>query len=273
MTDARRLYPFRGNLEDAMREILEGKPAEASPGIVGNAGDFLELQNIACHDHEGRIVEQYDVLQVKKDVERDESGSPILLTPYAAISHFEEQKNGLFLPSLRLSYAILVRLYECKDANSEARAVLDQYRNVPGQTVLTNNDWGWHVTNTVVDWKGKNIIHYPEDTDFPNNGGNNNVNSGKSNKMRIGTTFSSEELKTRLQDTRHKALIQDLTGLKNPEILMDISEYFTKTARIWTPGTQNYTSGAWVGCYDDNFYIYVSNSLNGSAAVRGVRRQ
>jgi hypothetical protein len=266
MTDARRLYPFRGNLEDAMREILEGKPAMAPQGSVVNAGEFLEMHNIICHDHEGKVVEQYDVLLVKKDIERKEDNSPLKMTPYQAISYFEQQGNGLFLPSLRLTNAIVANLYLQKDVNPEAKKVLDQYKD-------RGDKYGWHTTNTVVDWTGGNIINYPEDTDFPNNGGSNNINSRKRSQMTMNDAFSSEPLETALQNPEHKAVMQDLTGLQNPEILLKIAEYFGRTGRVWTPHPNKYTSGAWVGCDSDNFNIDVGNNLDGNAAVRGVRRQ
>jgi hypothetical protein len=266
MSDAQPLFPSRRkDLDGIMEQLLNPGTQKNVNHPIGNSGDFLELLDVKCYDTNGSETERYERLLVKKDVEKDKDGNILKLTPYEAIHYFEQGKNGLFLPSFQLTCAIVARLYAEKDTNPEAKKVLDQYKN-------RGYNSGWHTTNTIVNWPIKTIVNYPNDTDFPNNGGVNNINSNRSRTITsIKDHFKSEGLADSLCNTSHKEYLQDLTGLQKPEVLIDISTYFGKTPKIWTPNTPNYVSGAWLGCYDDSFDIVVNGNRNVRSAVRGVR--
>ncbi|MBU1603862.1 MAG: hypothetical protein KJ583_00970, partial [Nanoarchaeota archaeon] len=138
-----------------------------------NSNHFLTLKGIKCYDHNGKVMEQYDELIVAKDVERKAGGGDhVRFTPYDSIVHFEKQGSGLFLPSFALLSNIVVALYDQKDGGSDVKKVLDQFKDYGG-------GFGWHNSNTVVDWKGKKIVHYPDDSDFPECGGKDNINSSR----------------------------------------------------------------------------------------------
>ncbi|MEA3378804.1 MAG: hypothetical protein U9Q69_04145, partial [Nanoarchaeota archaeon] len=190
-------------------------------------------------------------------------------TPYQGITHFEQQ--GLFLPSFALSCNILVALYANRsDADANANAVLMHYKD------HGSGYGGWHTQNTVVKWnKGKGqVIHYPHDSDFPEHGGTNDVNQGKRQSLDFKVKgFGNMELKEALKKKHFKNYIKNLTGLPNPEILVEIGDYFSKPARVWVPskvGEVETTRCSWLGCNNIDFILSTSNLISYNNAARGV---
>src|SRR3989344_8931764 len=108
-----------------LREEIERENKSSSVVVVG-AGDCLRLENLVCVDAEGKEFERYDTLYVAKDVVRNGT-THRSFTPYQAITHFEQEGKGFFVPSFSLSCNILAALYAHKDI-PEAHAVLQQYR-------------------------------------------------------------------------------------------------------------------------------------------------
>ena len=249
-----------------------GIDASLPAGIADVTEDYIVLENISCVDADGNVVENHPKLYVKKDVERKADKAFISFTPYNGISHFEQQANGLFVPSMALSYQILDIAWQNKD-NPEFAKLLKQYKD------YANNgsyDCGWHCQNTLVDYAGQQIIHYPSDTDFTSNGGTSGINNGR----RIALPFSKIGLKSAaLEDALNNAntarFVRQFTGLQNPAVLIDIAKYFGKTARVWFPGGDatncNETRAAWLGCSGDGFSLSADGCLSDDIAVRGVR--
>jgi len=158
-----------------------------------------------------------------------------------------------------------------KDKVPAAKEVLDQYKDYgPG--------YGWHAQNTIVDWKGQRIIHYPKDADFPNDGGTNNINQGKQQVV-LGfkpKDFGDLTLEEALKKKEFEAYIKNLTGLRDPTILIQIGNYFQFPTRIWVPDNSSkakHTTSAWLGCLSNNLFNFDAlNLLDNNYAARGVRR-
>src|SRR3989344_5184125 len=108
-----------------------------APTVITSVADFLLLENIICVDSNNNPFEQYDKLQVRKDIFRDQNRGQVNFTPYHEAVHCE--KNGLFSPSFALSCAIVAKLYQAavkkwsdgtyKTLNLDAKKVLDQYKD------------------------------------------------------------------------------------------------------------------------------------------------
>lgn len=250
-----------------------------------DAKDFLILEDIVCYGSDGKIFEQHDKLEIAKDVMRSakefydatkKKPKHVDFTPYQAISHFEKQKNGLFLPSYACQTVALVKLFQAsvrkkqdgsfEIINQEFEKVLQQYKNYgPGH--------GYHNNNTIVDGAGGRIIHYPSKDDFTSHGGKKDINKARQKIERPFPTDmdrASSSLDDALKNAVKANYTQDLTGLKNPRILIDLAKYFGRT--VWSYPADNSTCSAWLGCLNYYQFVIVSNlNLNVSGAARGVR--
>jgi hypothetical protein len=247
--------------------VAGNPPPDAGTQLkVINLADFIQLDNISCRGSNGNVFEHYDHLFVKKDIERDSANSDnktnqINFTPYNAIVHFEDQ--GLFLPSFALSCNILAALYASKN-DADVAKVLNQYKN-------KGNGTGYHAQNTLVDWEAKRVIHYPVKADYTAAGGSVDVNSQRT-RQRLSFNnagFSNMDLDDALKNSNYRSFIQNLTGLQNPEILVDIGVYFGKTARSWISSSDE-TRAAWLGCSNLSFSLGTDINLVNSYAARGV---
>jgi len=241
-----------------------GEDDNVSDVKILNDNDFLVLENLVCYGNDGHPFEQYDNLRVMKDIVRKPDNKHRSFKPYDAIVHFEDQNNSLFVPSYALQCAILVALYQNR-SDAEINQVLMQYGDYgPG--------YGWHNNNTVVDGKNGKIIHYPQDSDFPNNGGTKKINKSRTriikpfpkNMHREGQEFDDMQ-----KDVVKVKYFRDLTGLKDFAVLNDIARLFGKPAKFW-PAANNSTCSAWLGCGYSNFIINSYYVLSGNYAVRGV---
>jgi len=269
--------------EDIVRMHLQRLQEEAQKPKVPTAGaqptippatvssHALVFENITCVGADNKPFEHYDKLSVIADVVRGngtydystvQKHQPF--TPYQGISFFEQRGKGLFLPSMALTCNLVVASYLNKNQPA-CEALLQQYKNNgPGQ--------GYHAQNTVINWGAAQIIHYPGDSDFPNHGGNNNVNQSRPHTRFTfdGTGFSSTTLEDALKLPNFKAYIQNFTGLPDPSVLIDISAYFGKTARVWV-SSSNETRAAWFGCNSYSLSLVGGDNLNYDNAGRGVR--
>ncbi len=260
------LNPPKNKKENGKKSAVEDVPT-GTPTIT-NAADFLVLENIVCVGADKKVFERHDRLYVAKEIERDASAQ-INFTPYQAATHFEQK--GLFLPSFALSCNIVAALYQNK-SNADIRKVLEQYKD-------HGAGYGWQAQNTVINWKGKKIIHYPHDKDFPEDGGNDKINAASLGRAR--TTFSFVPvgfgdilLEEALQKQEFSKYIRNLTGLKDPSILVEIGKYFGKPAKVWVPDNPkdaDYTAAAWLGCGGDGFDLGGGSYLSSDDAARGVR--
>ena len=258
-------YRIFGPHGDLIEEYLrEHEPKNPS---VRSLEDALVLENISCVDADGNVFERYDHLEVGNDISRNSDGSQVNFTPYQAIVHCEEQ--GSFLPSFALTCNILAVLSKSNDA--EARRVLMQYRD-------KGNGIGYHAQNTVIDWNRRMIVHYPLDRDFPTSGGNNDINKKREQRAFsfVPEKFDNMALEDALKREHFAKYICNLTGLRDPAVLVEIGKFFGKPARVWVPNNPEqatYTAAAWLGCNGINFYLKGNSYLNGSGATRRVRER
>lgn len=242
--------------------------AVTAPSVADITEDFVCLENIVCTDADGNVFEQYPKLCVKKDVERNPQGQFLRFTPYNAESHFQQQSNGLFVPSFALSCNILAALFQQKDDN-EIKTILRQYKNY-GQ------GYGWHCQNTLIGYAGQQIIHYPQDSDFPCNGGTRGINTDRRKHLQFAKSgLKNVALEDALNDANTARFVRQFTCLQNPAVLRDIAEYFGKQARIWFPDGDatncNNVRVAWLGGSYDSFALSANDDLIISSAARGVR--
>ena len=258
-----RLFGHRGDLiEEYLREHEPKNPS------VRSLEDALVLENISCVDADGNVFERYDHLEVGNDIFRNSDGSQVSFTPYQAIAHCEEQ--GSFLPSFALTCNILAALYAHPN-DAEARRILMQYRD-------KGNGYGWHAQNTVIDWNRRMIVHHPYDKDFPSYGGNKNVNQGRAQKAFsfIPEGFGNITLEDALKREHFARYIRNLTGLRDPAVLVEIGKFFGKPARVRVPNNPEqatYTAATWLGC--DYYYFDLCGNYNlyCNDATRRVRER
>ena len=241
-----------------LREYRERKPV-----VVEDSGrEYITLENICCVDADGNEFERHGSIYVPKSIEKNADNSQINNTPYNWIVYFDNK--GMCLPSFALSCNILNALWKNKD-NPECMQVLKQYKD-------KGDGYGCHAQNTLVNWGNGQVIHYPSDADFTSNGGNSNVNAGK----RKAFSFDRKKLKDcKLQDALRipemARFMKQFTGLRNPEVLVEIGEFFEKPAYVWT-SSSNETRAAWLGCDNNGFDLIADDILLNYDAARGVRR-
>ena len=239
-------------------------PAVIKPSQITLAGDYITLENIVCTDADGNEFERYEQLYVLKDIFRDGKKQKNF-TPYNAAVYCEQ--NGLFMPSFALTCNILQALYQQK-SNSELKTVLDQYKD-------KGNGFGYHAQNTILDFGAETVIHYPNSADFDQTVA---VNAGR---PRVAKSFSKAELQDSLLEDALRAVqptryARQLTGLREPSILVEIGKYYGRPARLLFHWNGNAGAGyngkraAWLGCSNDSFSLIASGSLGGSNAARGV---
>ena len=245
----------------------EPKNPEPPSRISFSEGDFLTLEDLSCVDADGNIFERYDRLDVARDIFRAD-GKQINRTPYNHAVHCES--NGLFLPSFALTCNIVARLYEGK-SDAHAEKVLQQYKD-------RGDRFSYHAQNTIIAFGSSEIIHYPSASDFSQAAA---VNASQRHVVLPFVKDSLEDalLKDALHDASTRRYVQQLTGLKNPEVLIEIGKYFGKPARVWFPWNGkagksfNETQSAWFGCDGTYFVLGADNGLNDANVARGARRR
>ena len=244
----------------------EPKNPEPPSRVSFSEGDFLTLENISCVDAEGNIFERYDRLDVARDIFRS-GNAQVDRTPYNHAVHCE--KNGLFLPSFALTCNIVARLYE-RRSDAEIERVLQQYKD-------KGNGAGWHTQNTIIDFGSSKVIHYPSRSDFNQK---DPINSSQPRTILPFVKDSLEDalLKDALRDASSRRFLQQLTGLHEPEILIEIGKYFGKPAKVWFPWNGKArksfkeTRAVWFGCDNTSFFLVMYDDLIDASAARGVRR-
>ncbi|MDO8643046.1 MAG: hypothetical protein Q7R76_05725 [Candidatus Woesearchaeota archaeon] len=252
-----------------------GETVRQTPNQARGYTQPYVLRNVQCVGSDGLVFEQYAELRVQSDVVRRQNNAHQQFTPYQAILHFKTERDQ-FLPSMALSCNILVALYHAAVRREEdgtyttldahAKQILDQYKD-------HGAGYGWHAQNTVVDWKGKQVIHYPKDEDFPEHGDTAQINQEyqRNSKPFDKKGFEHCTLEEACKKPNMLGFLQDFTGLQNPLELIPIAQYFGKTARVWV-SSEKETRAAWLGCndVDDDFSLDADSYLYDSCAARGV---
>ena len=223
--------------------------------------DYVILENIICTDADGNIFERYDKIYVKKDMEKDNAGNALHFIPYDAVVHLEEKR--LLLPSFALTCNILEELYRNK-SNPDIEKVLQQYNA------------GWHAQNSIIDFNTEQIIHYPTTQDYDKRQKAVNAGRTKTTLNFKKATLQDELFENALREEAEKRYVQQLTGLQNPYVMIEIGNYFGKPIKLWFPWRgQNgecFTEkrAAWLGCSYCSFNLGANSNFYYSDAARGV---
>ena len=271
------MKPYRNpnivSIEEALKIInayvppkkkIPVEPIEQKNPIISD-GEYITLENMACVDADGNVFESYDHLDVARDIFRSD-GKQVSRTPYNHVVHCEEM--GLFLPSFALTCNIVARLYEERN-DPEIERVLQQYKD-------KGNGFGWHAQNTIIDFGSSKVIHYPSGSDFNQK---DPINSSQPRTILPFVKDSLEDalLKDALRDASSRRFLQQLTGLHEPEILIEIGKYFGKPAKVWFAWNGKAGKGfkekraAWFGCGVTFFDLSANYILINTFAARGVR--
>jgi len=270
--------PDKNDIKDDNQDEFQGEQQERTDNdlpTVSLEDDFIKLENIVCYASDDRVIEEYDELFLSRDVVRNKDGSHKSFTPYQAITYFEKQKKGLFLPSSALSCVILASLFKSavkknkkgkyEIIDQEIESVLQQYKDYgPG--------YGCHNVNTVIDYGRERINHYPSDLDFSTDGGTDNVNQGK----RKDFSFSKSDLEGGLLSEKLKIpsvyqFVRNFSGLQDPSVLVSLGAYFEKSSYVWfRDASSTATTAGWLGCYGNYFFLDADGSLNSNNATRSV---
>ena len=241
---------------------------------IKSLDDFLVLENIVCVDADGNEFEKYDHIYVQRKVEKDTAGGILKLTPYAGISHCE-QLPGSFLPSSALLANIYVALHKTAVgqlskkihdvSKEEAKQMLEEFKD-------RGDGFGGQWANTLLNWGTQEIVHYPQQSDFPT-GGRSNINSSLPRRVYPfhHANFKSTDLLAALSIPNFRCYVQNYTGLSRPEDLLGVAQYFGKTAHVWI-STSTVFRAAWFGWNSSNFNLGGCSNLDYGSAVRGVQR-
>ncbi len=257
--------------EEALEEALRYEPDQTTPPVPSPKDDFV-IPHIHCRAASGQPYEAYVDLSVATDVDRAQINGRFkpfhrAFKLYAAITHLERQ--GMFLPSAGLTCNILAHLYRERN-NPAAAAILRQYLEID------NVRRGLHLQNTIIytDRDQVQILHYPFDDDFPTDGGDQNVNQSRGIAPFYHQGGIDDFLEEALKDPKAKRLIQDLTFLQDPSILVDLGDYLDVGTRVYIQQSrsENPTPGStFIGYDGTNFKICSYAGLNMVEAVRGVK--
>jgi hypothetical protein len=254
----------RSSPAPAANQSQSSSPTIQPAQVVATAKDYITLRGITCVDADGNVSEQYPVLYVKKDVERN-GASHITFTPYKAATDFEKQ--GSFLPSMALTCNVLAALYPDR-ADADVKRFLLQYKN-------HGAGHGYQAQNTIINYATQEVIHYPSAADFNQTIA---VNAGQRKAVNfVKATLKDCSLEDALKDAAHTKYVKQLTGLANPADLVEIGKYFGKPAQLWFPWTNQAGTGfnekraAWFGCGSNDLNLDGNNNLYGYYAARGVR--
>ena len=273
------MKPYRNpnivSIEEALKIInayvppkkkIPVEPIEQKNPIISD-GEYITLENMACVDADGNVFESYERLDVARDIFRS-GNAQVSRTPYTHAVHCKEM--GLFLPSFALTCNIVARLYE-RRSDAKIERVLQQYKD-------KGNGFGWHAQNTIIDFGSSKVIHYPSGSDFNQK---DPINSSQPRTILPFVKDSLEDalLKDALRDASSRRFLQQLTGLHEPEILIEIGKYFGKPAKVWFPWNGKAGKGfkekraAWFGCDGTFFDLDAGIFLSIAYTARGVRRR
>lgn len=257
-------------LEEKLRKNKAKIPAEEESdkeqksGRILSEKDFLVLENIVCRDYRGDAFEKYEKIYVAKDILLNGS-TPASFTSYAAV--FNCEMRQIFLPSMALTWNILVRLYENRK-NKIANDVLMQYK------------CGKYAQNTLVNYESKEIIHYPRDNDFKK-GSKDGINYFDANQgmPRIPLAFSekafngwSETFRLKGSHNHHlRTFLWHLTGVSDLDVLTEIGSYLNLETKAYLPGLMMNAYPVMLGKDTDESLKIKLASMFDESSVRGVK--
>ena len=151
--------------------------------------------------------------------------------------------------------------YVVKDA--ELKKVLNCYNN-------HGLGYGFHAQNTVVNLDDQNIIHYPREVDFPEHKNNPNFNQSQPMVwLSIPKKISDMTLADALRNAEATKYVQNLTGLEDPSVLVQIGNYFRKALYLWSSANSGART-AWICCNYSNLGLCTHTFLATAGTTRGM---
>ncbi|MBM3200539.1 hypothetical protein FJZ53_06375 [Candidatus Woesearchaeota archaeon] len=252
------------DLEKNIETLMKTKIPLPQPATEN---DHVRLENVYCKDKDGNVFERYNRLFVRTSLATTNKIRESCFTLPGAVSFFERQKGDVFLPSNALTCSILAKLYELRHYE-EMESLLLQYSG--------HKKDGWHLQNTLVDWNWQKIMHYPGYYEIPKKIKKRDINYKRACAPLEFNIKHGEDAKLEflLREPKMADFIKDLTGLENPEILVDIGDYFKKPTRVWFPDEKHEQPEkpftVWIGCRHDNFDIFLASKVNYPGPARGV---
>ena len=193
-----------------------------------NIDKTITLENIKCVDSRRRVITEYSVLPVHRDYFRYDNGEPLHFGLADALQHAGRPMK--MLPTMAVTCNILARLYEHR-GEPEARQVLDLYKLDRHFQFFDKKlpRFNQFVQATVVANMGSEyngVIHLVGD--FVSGGDT----EFKVAWERRGIQFNESldqlmplPLEQAVNQSMHRALLMDLTGLEKPEVLLEIAAY------------------------------------------------
>ena len=162
--------------------------------------NFLVLENICCVDNTEKIMEQYDQIFVPTTVIKEITPTGRKSTTsasepfYSAIDRLK--KEGQFLPSTLLTFAIFKACFENKDKHPIIEKVVQQYKG-------NRSIYGAHIQNSLFDVRG-GIVHYPDKNDSHVNNTWNIFLDGEFYNKESGS-YDEESSRKKILSKREKA--------------------------------------------------------------------
>ena len=261
--------------EEALRRVKSRKapePPKVKTPKPLSLEDYIMLEDITCTDADGNVFEQYKRLYLAKDVIHY---SPLgeKSSTFEAILTAESQ--GGFVPSLALTCNILAKLLQLKE-DPTIDAVLRSYATLKGLGTYT-------VQNTIIDCGNHEIIHYPMAHELVTAGFPRTVFVNVQQRRKFPySAFGPGPISgpvwvlhpSFLANGEPKRFFQNLTGLSDPIVLYNISNYLGNGFDIWTPSlfTESGTRSVAISLQTVGFRIHADRDINASDNVaRWVR--
>ena len=90
------------------------------------------------------------------------------------------------------------------------------------------------------------------------------------------SVLENELLEITLKDKKKSRYVRQLTGLRDPSVLVEIGKYFRRTAILWYPWSgkngkdDSKKRAAWLGCSGSGFNLSAGGNLGSGYATHGA---
>ncbi len=218
---------------------------------------------IRCVDANGKVFEEYKGLHVMEDIFRRDIGLDNFGT-YQGALHCEQL--GIQSPSIALLWNIIAWAYRNKTDNSAGGKLFLKFLR----------DHERYVTNTITQWKkgeGK-IIHYPPGNDFFEDNMERQVNRGLRKEYKINSKdYLGLRIENIFDNNKFAKDIMNITGLEDPEILIDLEKGFGKGISFSLPSVEwrdDCTDGTVLENTHSMFRVILGRGISSYGVLRGV---
>ncbi len=244
------------SVEEAMRRVnqMPDVPQKKPQKIPRKDRDYITIGEIVCTDYMGDEFEFHSPLEIEEDWK---GTGPIF-------SAYQDEKR--FLPSLALTCNILKQLYQGR--NDPFQEQYNQYKNLSLRFLF-----GDIACNTAVFWEDTHarVVHYPNKGYLPQYSTLNKFVDPAELSCPISPIFKSGPLEEGLKHLRFSRFISNLTGMENPQILLDIANEMNISANIELPSGRGITTGAILKIDSCNLTISTAGDIDRHGTYRLVK--